>query len=366
MLRKILLWVVLPLVVLAIGSFIWAYFYVKPDANRIVDFLIKHKNKSAIYLIINNEAIAAQNADTVMPTASAVKTLIAAEFAHQAFLKRIDENALIDTAELNKYYLRDTDGGAHDAWLSSINNQLTANKGKISLMEIAKGMIAYSSNANSAFLLDVLGINHIQQTADSLLDFTTHSPLYDFVGALTLYQKKPNEEYKDFIARIDQLSAEEYRNQCADAHLQLKNNPRLKQELNYHDIDLKAQRIWSNRLPGGSPKEYAQMMLRIQKGFNQPKMDSLLRVIMEQHELSTESPQLLKRYGSKGGSTAFILTQAAYFTDNQNNSGALAVFFNNLSPLENIKLQASLNEFEKKCFTDETFRKNLQQQLNIK
>lgn len=364
MLKKILLWVVLPLIVLALGAMAWAYWYISPDPERILTFIKKHPNKAAFFLRWNNEVLASQHADTVMPVASTVKTIIAVEFARQAAAGIIKPEEWVDTLDLDKFYFPDTDGGAHPAWLSKMKEDQLLQNGKVSLLEIAKGMIRYSSNANTEYLMSRLGLPSVNAIRDSL-GFTTHTRIYPFVSAMMVLQNTQKQEYKKFVERIDLMSENEYFLACDSVHRSLSEIPGFKQAFKASDLDLKVQRIWSNRLPGGSAKEYAGLMQKIN---NRSILDSagqlILERIMEQDMDDKQIASLFTRYGSKGGSTAYVLTETVYITDKQNNKGELAVFFNNLTQLENLKLQASLHEFEIKLFTDENFRKQVTAEIN--
>ncbi|MCR8632845.1 hypothetical protein [Paenibacillus radicis (ex Xue et al. 2023)] len=64
----------------------------------------------------------------------------------------------------------------------------------------------------------------------------------------------------------------------------------------------------------------------------------------------------LEHAGSKGGSTAFVLTQAIYATDKEGNRTELAIFFNDLDEMQMEKLSSSLNVFGQKLLQDAEFR----------
>lgn len=364
MLKKILLWVLLPLVLLFIGVMIWAYWMVAPNPERVLAFIEKHPNKSAICFQWNGKIQAAQHADTVMPLASAVKTIIAIEFAKQAAAGLIDTAEWIDSLELDKFYLANTDGGDHVAWLEHLEqNNLIANS-KIKLLEVAKGMIAFSSNANTEYLMDKLGLQQINALTDSL-GLSTHTPLYPFVSALFVLQNNRNLEYKKHIEYIDLMTPEAYFSACDSVHLHLKNTPGFKSRFKPEDLDLKVQRIWSNRLPGAAAKDYVRLMQLINSDhYFSKEVKETLALIMEQ-DMDDEEPQKhFVHYGNKGGSTAYVLTEACYITDKQNNKAELAVFFNNLTQMENLKLQTSIHAFEIKLFTDEAFRQQVINTIN--
>lgn len=355
--KKILLiiGILLAIFLLGIG---WATYYFYPSAERVVNFIEKHPEKSAIHVLYNNSVLASQHADTVMPLASAVKTIIAIEFAYQAAYGNIDTAMRIDTIELDRYYVPETDGGAHPAWMNEMREHKLLQNGTVSLYAVAKGMIKYSSNANAEYLLDLLGVSSVNARIDSL-GIQAHQPIYPFVAALFVCQNTKRKDHKAYENDLRAMSMNDYRAACLAYHDSLKNNPQFKNRFVQSEMDLNIQKIWSQRLPGSSCREYARLMQKINSdtAFTEP----VLATIRQLMDRPTNS---YIRMGSKGGSTAVVLTDACYATDKQNNTTALAVFFNNLTILENLKLQMSLSEFEKRIMQDSTFRTQIINQLN--
>eukprot|EP01034_Spumella_vulgaris_P007163 gene7163-9124_t len=74
-----------------------------------------------------------------MPLASTVKIILAIEYARQAAAGEIDADEVVPIAELEKFHVDNTDGGAHESWLAS-----------------------FSSNANAEWLLDKLGSEKVE------------------------------------------------------------------------------------------------------------------------------------------------------------------------------------------------------------
>jgi D-alanyl-D-alanine carboxypeptidase len=355
--KKVLLiiGILLAIFLLGIG---WATYYFYPSADRVLKFVKKHPEKSAIHVLYNNRVLISQHADTVMPLASAVKTIIAIEFAYSAAYALIDTAARIDTLELDRFYVPETDGGAHAAWMDHMREHKLLQNGTVSLYAVAKGMMQYSSNANAEYLMDILGLTRINARIDSL-GILAHQPLYPFVAALFVCQNTQRKDHKTYENDLRAMSMNEYRAACLAYHDSLKNNPQFKNSFVQSEMDLSIQKIWSQRLPGSSCREYAQLMQKINSdsAFTEP-VYATVRSLMDWPSSS------FRRFGRKGGSTATVLTDACYATDMQNNTTELAVFFNNLTVLENLKLQMSLVEFEKRIMQDSSFRTQLINQLN--
>lgn len=86
--------------------------------------------------------------------------------------------------ELEKYYVKNTDGGAHPAWLDDVKGKELVKGGQTSLEEVVKGMIHYSSNANASYLLDKLGAARINESLKEL-GLNSHDEFYPtYTGAL--------------------------------------------------------------------------------------------------------------------------------------------------------------------------------------
>ena len=95
------------------------------------------------------------------------KIIIAVEFAKQVSEGKINRDEQISLQELEKYYVKNTDGGAHPDWLEDAKARELVENGQIALEEVAKGMIHYSSNANTTYLLDKLGIERVNDSLKS-------------------------------------------------------------------------------------------------------------------------------------------------------------------------------------------------------
>jgi len=180
MLKKILIviGVIIGLVVLlgAIGVY-----YFKPSEQLVLNFIKDNPNKSAIKLIRNDSIIAVKNPNKVMPLASTVKIILAIEYAIQSSEGKLNPDEEVSLNELEKFYVSNTDGGAHPKWLRSVKGKVNDNK--ISIREIAKGMIKYSSNANTEWLSQKLGLENINKRIGSL-GISDHTEIYYIVSAL--------------------------------------------------------------------------------------------------------------------------------------------------------------------------------------
>ena len=291
-----------------------------------------------------------------MPLASTVKIMVAIEFAKQAGAKVINEESMVPLKELEKYYIPNTDGGAHPAWIAYEKTKQHINNEAVKLIDVARGMIMFSSNANTEYLMDLLGINNVKNNIQ-LLRLKQHTAIYPIVASLFFYQNPRNKKEENIIKEINKLSDEQYSRYAYELHGALKHDTILKSRFRPQDLTLNMQKVWSDRLPSSTTKEYAQIanVLNNRRYFDTAAYNILSDVL----EFVMENPanqQWLKHAGMKGGSTPWVLTKTLYATAKDGKRIEMAYFFNNLLPEENKKLQSWMNDFDLKILTDKTFR----------
>jgi D-alanyl-D-alanine carboxypeptidase len=348
------------LLLLAILIFSVAFVLVKPSKDRVLDFMKENPDRFAISLSHNKSVIAKYNSQDKLPLASTLKTIIAIEYAYQSANGKIDPNRQIPLSELEKYHYPLTDGGAHKNWINSLNLK---NDSTSSIQEIAKGMIKFSSNANTEYLSDLLGIYHINHRIKEL-DIQTHDSIYYLVSSLFVKDELySNLEDSSALQALKSLSSQKYISATQHIHSQLKNGRFEQDSLN--NFGLEAQKIWSDRLPGSTARDYRMLMEKLNSKSELPKevhqhLDPVLEFIME----NPQNQSWLKHSGAKGGSTASLLTKALYATRENGDRIALAYFLTDLSTLEQIQLSMSMNAFEIAILQDAEFRNKIKKTIN--
>ncbi len=335
----------------------------QPAADSLLNFIKQNKSRSSIFLKENDTVLARLNEDKVMPLASTVKIIVAIEFAKQAAHNVFNENKTIALSELNKYYIPNTDGDAHPNWISYEKEKGNIANDSVKLIDVAKGMIQFSSNANTEYLMDMLGFDNVENNL-RLLGLKKHTPIYPLVSALFLYQNPKNLPEDKILKEIKRLSNEQYARACILIHNELKHDSTYKEKFRPQDLTLRMQKEWSDRLPASTTKEYVQLctILNNRRYFDE-KTYSVLSTVLETIMENPANQAWLSHAGMKGGSTIFVLTKALYATLKSGTEIEMAYFFNNLSGAENHTLQGWMNDFELKVLTDNNFRKNISTDL---
>lgn len=305
--------------------------------NTIANFVATHPNKSSVYIRHNGKVVADINSNDLKQLASTVKIIVAIEYAAQAATGKIDPHMMVDTADVHRYYIPNTDGGAQVGWLQQMQAENRFVDGKVSVEELAKGMINFSSNANTEYLIDLLGLENINRRL-TLLGLTKHQPLYYFTSAIYLIDDKSKED-------VEAIPMSEYIAQSSAIHFKLKNDSTFHPQVT--NLRLDAQKAWSDRLPASTTKEYVSILQKVNErnyfdSATQANIDIVLGGIMSR----PNSKKWLKHGGFKGGSTMFVLTQAIYLTTINDETLEIAYFFNDLTPVEFSELREGMQEFE--------------------
>lgn len=342
----------------------WLLFYNTPlqaqyGADSMLNFIQRNKPRSSLYFQKNGVVGASLNENKLMPLASTVKIMVAIEFAKQAAADVFDENNYVAVSDLNKYYVPNTDGDAHPNWLHYELQKGNIVNDSVKLIDVARGMMMFSSNANTEFLMDLLGFDNVKNNVQ-LLGLINHTTIYPIVSSLFLYQNPRKYKEDKILKEIDKLTDEDYCRFIYLIHNELKNDTSYKTKFRPGDLSEKMQKLWSDRLPSSTTKEYVRVgaIINNRKYFD-VNTYGILAEVMETMMENPANQRLFLHAGMKGGSTIFALTKDLYATLKDGTKIEMAYFFNDLSPQENSKLQSWMSEFELSVLMDDNFRNRL-------
>ncbi len=338
-------------------SCVFAYFYFKYlryEEDFVAEFLLKNPKKCAVFWVRNDSLLVGHRSDTLMPLASTAKTIVAVEFAQQSAEGKVNLNERVPLSEVARFYIPDTDGGAHRAWLESLKTSKSTNNNTASLMEVAKGMMQFSSNANTEFLMWKLGLNNINANLPKL-GLDKHQPLYPFVSALYVCSDEHS------ATGLKKMPLSLYLQRTNKYFELLKVDTTVKTKFNMANVPLPVQRIWSDRLPGSTVREYAGLMKKINsRTYFSKSAQTVLDTLMEwPMRLNPDNKKKFVHFGAKGGSTAFVLNYALYATDKQGNKTEMVIFTNNLGVFEQTLLQAEFQVFIQRILTNDAKNKDI-------
>ncbi|MEH6944291.1 serine hydrolase [Bacillus sp. JJ722] len=228
-------------IILVVGIAGYSVFRDNPD--YVLNHLKDNPQTTSFYLAENGVELITYQSDVVRPLASTVKMLIAVEYAMQIDAGLLDKDSTVSLDELNRYYLKGTDGNAHEEWLKTMDSERKVENNAVTLHDVAKGMVTYSSNANTDYLIDLLGLAAINERAKSL-GLTQHEEVYPIVSALLIpeYLKSESMNNKKLIKELEAMPIEEYRELAKDLSKQMKEGTIKSKDYTF-DSSLDVQRV---------------------------------------------------------------------------------------------------------------------------
>jgi D-alanyl-D-alanine carboxypeptidase len=335
-------------------------------ADSMLRFIKANPEKASVFISRNDTTIASYNSKRIMPLASTMKILVAVEFAKQAGSDVINEGQYVALKDLEVYHLAGTDGEAHKNWLEYEKERKSIKNDSIQLIDVARGMIIFSSNANTEYLMDLLGLDNIKNNIQ-LFGLKNHTAIYPIVASLFMYQnpKKMNED--KVVKAIRKFTEEQYCKVIFAIHNQLKVDTNFKARFNPKDLTEKMQRCWSDRLPASTTEDYVHLAKILNdRRYLDNNAYGVLAHIMEYPMEQKGFQKVFKQYGVKGGSTAFVLTHVLYFITLSDVKMEMAIFFNNLTKTEQANAERWLDPFEAQIIFNKKFRDQLSLNSNAK
>lgn len=349
--------------ILVIGIAAYSVFRDNPD--YVLDHLKDFPETTSLYVAENGEELITYQSDVVRPLASTVKILIAVEYAMQAEEGILNKESYVPLDELMKFYYEGTDGNAHETWLKAMEDEGKIVNNEITLHDVAKGMITYSSNANTDYLIHVLGIDSINERAQSL-GLTRQEKIYPLVGALLIpdYLKNNEEDENKLIEELEKMPMEMYRETAEELSRQMKDGTINIEERTF-GMPLDIQRVWSDRLIGASANEYGRLLAIISNNELPTVAAQTVRDLLEwPMEVNEGNHERFIHLGAKGGSTAFILNDAMYAEDHNDNKIEIVILTNDLNIWQQILLSHNLNSFESKLLGNKDYRQEVKKELS--
>ncbi len=328
-------------------------------ADSLYNFLNTYRDRASIYVTQNDTAVVRLNENKLMPLAGSVMILVAIEFAQQSAHSVVNENAYVNLQDIEKYYIPDTDGGAYPAWVEYAKAKKEVKDDAVKLVDVARGMMMFSCNANADYLMDLLGFDNVKDNI-SLFKLKQHTAIFPLAGSLFIYQipKKSSEE--KLMKSLSKYSDKKYSMESYYNHVDLKEDSTFKETFNKEKFSPALQKMWSENFPSSTTKEYVSVVSALNtRAVLDEEAFFPIGEVLEYPMEKKEFQQKYKHYGSKGGSSAFVFTHVVYFQLKNGTRMESAIFFNNLSAQQVKNLEDWVGAFEDQLFFNPEFRSKL-------
>ncbi|MFJ7951320.1 serine hydrolase [Lysinibacillus sp. NPDC096418] len=341
------------------------YFIFRDNPDYVLKHLKNNPQTTSLYVAENDEQLITYQSDIVRPLASTVKMLIAVEYAMQIDAGLLTKDSSVSVDDLKRYDYKNSNGNAHKDWLTEMDSKGSIKNNEVSLHDVAKGMITYSSNANTDYLIDLLGIANINERANSL-GLTQHEEVYPIVSALLIskHMDSTSKSEKQLIQEIKEMPMEIYRSTAAKLSEQMKDGTIKIEDISF-DLPMNLQRVWSDRLIGASANDYGKFLAIISNDELPEGAGDIARELLEwPMQYNPVNHERFIHFGAKGGSTAFVLTEAMYAEDHKGDKFEIVILTDDLNFWQGLMLRNNMNSFESKLLGSEDYRLKIQKELS--
>ncbi|ENH96364.1 D-alanyl-D-alanine carboxypeptidase [Gracilibacillus halophilus YIM-C55.5] len=327
----------------------------RKDKYDLLKYLIEHKSRISINIKENGKDTLSINTHQTFPLASTVKIVIAYCLVKQVNNGETDLNDEVKLSDVDCLYIPNTDGGAHIQWKESIDFPEY-----VSLLDIAKGMMKFSSNACTDFLINRIGLDKINNSIE-ILQMHKHSKLNYLTPTLLIPGYLSNKR-KIAWEKLNSMNNDVYHKISKDIfqHMKTSNVNQLKQHAPKM-LNKKMQLLINNRLPSSTTKEYCDLLYRIGNDLLNKKEKKLFSDIV----LGESTKQGNDRYfWYKGGATLFVLTSALY-RETQDSNISVSLFIQDNKSEDLYWIRGIFNQFILNVAKDDQFRERVKTELSM-
>lgn len=318
-------------------------------------------------------SMVAHNADEPFVLASTIKIVVLGAYAREVDAGRLDPDQPILLSEWERFYIPNTDGGAHPAALDALqiphSNGFAADPTRtVTLDQVANAMIRFSDNAATDVLLYQVGQDAITATMNEAT-MDQQEPPVPLSGLFLLFQNHEQPTLTESrLAELMALPRAELLEQAqalgdkvqsdnewyqAERAWRMAENP---------TIPVRAQVDVVILTPRGSARDYASIMGQVATDtFISPDVTAIMRRHLEWPMQFEGNQAAFTALGSKGGSLPGILTGATYFITKEGDFGGqprvVALFMNDMPFSAWLTLSANFvqQEFEREVAVNQIF-----------
>lgn len=322
----------------------------KKNKYDLLNYFKNHKVSLSLTIKENGRNTLAINPDKKYPLASTMKIIIAYNFVKSAMNNKISIAEKVKLNELEKFYIKDTDGGAHLNWKYSINYPI-----EVSLLEIAKGMMQYSSNACTDFLIHKIGVDVVNESIEVLQ--LNHDKI-TYLTSPIIMPGYLSDKRKLALNKLDAMSSQSYHELANELFVKMQaNRSDYLKEKTPKMLDRKMQLLITKRMAYSTTNQYTDLMLRLGKELLTKKEKKLFSEIVIGKSVKSDKDDY---FWYKGGATPYVLTSALY-KESQDTTISVSLFIEDDKGGDLYWIRTIFNDFVISVATDTEFRKKVKE-----
>lgn len=317
--------------------------------NCIAEHIIKNPQDCSLLFIKNGETMIGVNEHVHRPLASIYKLIILLRYIDQCKKGKIHPTDQVHFSQLKRYWIHWIDP-AFLKWYEAVKEENKIKKDCVALREVVKGMLQYSCNANTDYLLAILGIDAVNEELITY-GIDNHDPVVPISTSVLV-------SLKDAKVHHTPTSLRKVAQECFEEMIKGKKIEGLDLNL-LNDFDYDRQCHWSDILPHASTHTYIKVVQKIQE---LQKDHKEIQEVMAWYSK-------LKSYkgftgGMKLGYTPKVFNVALYTQDTSGNEYQLVYFLNNLTIDQKQSIEFAYNDFNLQMLKKPLFVDQLKNQVH--
>lgn len=348
------------------------------DREEMLDYLKAHPDDfSLVVRSTGEEAEVAHLPAEPSPLASTKKIVVLAAYAREVSGGRLDPEEEVPVAEWERYYVPNTDGGAHPAAMEELgiptgeDGAASEQRATATLDEMAEAMISVSDNAATDYLTERLGQEKIRAVIEDG-GLTGQEAVLPISGSMLVWNGPEDEGTQG----LSEMSHEEYtarvlRATESYAGGEYPDKWRAGQAPLYSLVEQRSHAAKYETT--GTAEDYAHIMGRVASGeFVSTEVSAIMADHLDWPMERPSSRATFEEMGRKGGSLSGILTQATYAVpkrgDYAGEERVAVLFLRDMSGSAWLGVQQSdgYEDFTNALLTDEKFVGKVERELGGK
>ena len=341
--------IIFSVLILIISIVYLTYLYIT-SFSSFLSYLIENPDKYSIVASVNNKKICLHNPDKLFPLASTKKIVILIELANQIQSGIIKNEKKISIQKIDCLYLKGLDGGAHEKWKEKLYSNPKFDKRYVSLDEVVNGMIEFSSNACTDYIMNLVTIDSVNKTV------------------LKLGIKMPNEFlFFNSLILCDSLIMQNSNYNSLKIINKVIFDKMVDGKINITNIkpSLEFQELLISKSEKASANDFHQILETIYNN-NANKLNvKYVKKHLGWLTQKKDNKKYFKYFGGKGGSLIGIYTYSCYAINNENDSINLNVFINDMDYIQWWLFQDSFIKFKNDFCKSKIKRDHILSELNL-
>jgi len=318
--------------------------------NPIAAHIITYPEHCSLLFIKNGETVVSLNEHYKRPLASVFKLVVLLTYLEQCKTGNIHPEDPVHFRELKRYWIHWIDP-AFMKWYQKVKTEDKIKMDCIALHEVVIGMLEYSCNTNTDYLLAILGIDAVngQLVKYRISDHDAVVPISTSV-LISL---------RDVGIAHTPASLAKVANTSFECLIQGKAIEGLDLNL-LNDFDYKRQCDWSDILPHATADGYVNLLQKLQRLHR----DNVALQDLMKWFTRLKSYKRFPIGGMKLGYTPKVFNTVLYVADHIGNEYQLVYFINELDTDQREMMELASNDFNLKMLKDRNFVNTLKNEIN--